>query len=88
VPEEVDRYRFAWIDETGLSNVIYKLIIKAGQEPFVAYEGSETSWVPTPEQQAALPDRIEWKVELWEPNALDYSERSAWIIQVRQDRSD
>jgi hypothetical protein len=86
---EVDRYRFAWEDMHLGPRGEYRLYRKgAGDEDkILMWHGSATSWIPTDEEEKALPSPLTWWVEAnYGPVAFsqDPDFESPPICQVRR----
>lgn len=64
---EVDRFEFSWEDCMLSPGGLYRIRIDTGTKVIEAWTGRETSWDPSPEFRATLPDHIEWWVETSEP---------------------
>jgi len=81
--EAVERHEFRW-DAYPLSRgEEFFLFIDTGDGGGSVWHGTENSWNPSPEQEAELPDRITWWVEVLGLNA-DYPTASSSKVTSRR----
>ncbi|MFH1998630.1 MAG: hypothetical protein ABIK28_03065 [Planctomycetota bacterium] len=82
--EAVAQYEFSWDAYPLSQGEEFYLFIDAGQGAKKVWHGKETSWIPTAEAAAELPDEITWWVEVIGLNADYPTASSIKVISKRK----
>lgn len=82
--EAVDQHTFSWDAYPLSQGEEFYLFIDAGQGANEVWHGKETSWSPTAQEAAELPDEITWWVEVKGFNADFPTAASAKVVSKRK----